>query len=178
MIEGLNEINITSGDFLAGGGGVTFAMKQIEGLKCKWVLNHDRIAIRTNMWNNKGVKHFWVDIYKQDERKMDPVDFMWASIECTQHSKARGGKEKKIGSYTLGWELLRYIKFQRPMLLGIENVTEFKKWAPTDKAGNPIKEKMGFEFERWKQSICALGYRYYEKIMNAADYGIPTRRVR
>lgn len=174
----MNEITITSGDFLAGGGGVTYAMNKIEGLQCKWVLNHDRIAIRTNMWNNKGIKHYWSNIYTQDERQMEPVDFMWASIECTMHSRARGGKTKKIGSYTLGYELIRYIQFQRPMVIGIENVPEFKKWSPTDEEGNPIKEKMGEEFIRWKQSIEEIDYTYSEKIMNAADYGIPTRRVR
>ncbi len=197
-------MTITSGDFLAGGGGVTYAMKKVEGLQCKWVLNHDRVAIRTNMWNNKGIKHYWTDIYKQDEKKMEIVNFIWASIECTQHSRANGGRDKKIGSYTLGWELLRYINYQKPMAIGIENVPEFKKWSPliaehkqtgenyyqydsnwswdflenADYKIYPDPDRIGQEFERWKQSVCDAGYMYHEKIMNAADYGIPTRRVR
>jgi site-specific DNA-cytosine methylase len=39
---------ITAGDFLAGGGGVTEAMSNIPQMTCRWVLNHDAIAIRTN----------------------------------------------------------------------------------------------------------------------------------
>ncbi len=169
---------ITAGDFLAGGGGVTYALRQIKNVQVKFVLNHDKEAIRTNLFNNKGIKHFWADIYKQDEHEVPQVDFFWASIECTQHSKANGGREKKIGSYTLGWELIRYIRHGKPLVVGIENVPEFKKWAPLDHNGQPDKTKIGQEFIRWKNAICALGYEYHEKIMNAADYGIPERRIR
>lgn len=169
---------ITAGDFLAGGGGVTEALSQIKDVKVQWVLNHDQMAIRTNMHNHKGIKHYWTDFTTQNEKEMEPVDFAWASIECTQHSRANGGREKKIGSYTLGWELERYMKHLMPMVLGIENVPEFKDWAPLDENGQPDKTKKGVEFERWKNSICKLGYDYSENINNAADYGIPTRRVR
>jgi DNA (cytosine-5)-methyltransferase 1 len=170
-------IEITAGDFLAGGGGVTEAMNQVPGMKVKWVLNHDKTAIRTNLFHHKQVKHFWADLYKQDEHEMEPVDFAWASIECTQHSTANGGREKKLGSYMLGWELVRYTKHLQPLVLGIENVPEFKKWAPL-KDGVPDGTRKGEEFEKWKAAICAMGYDYSERIMNAADFGIPTRRVR
>ncbi|MFA5420288.1 MAG: DNA cytosine methyltransferase, partial [Bacteroidales bacterium] len=170
-------IEITSGDFLAGGGGVTEAMTNVTGLKVRWVLNHDPIAIRTNMHNHKGVKHFLADFYTQDEHEMELVDFVWASIECTQHSRANGGREKKIGSYTLGMELTRYIKFLQPLVIGIENVPEFKEWAPLLK-GQPDITRKGEQFEIWKNTICNMGYDYHELICNAADYGIPTRRVR
>lgn len=169
---------ITAGDFLAGGGGVTEAMSKIDELQVKFVLNHDPIAIRTNMFNHKGIKHYWSDIYKQDEHDLEKVDFVWASIECTQHSRANGSKEKKIGSYTLGWEFIRYVKFIQPFVIGIENVPEFKDWSPLDESGNPIKSRKGEEFNRWTKTICDLGYEYHEMICNAADYGIPTRRVR
>lgn len=173
----MNNQIITAGDFLAGGGGVTEALSQIPSINVKWVLNHDPIAIRTNLFHHR-VKHFWVDIYKQKETDLEPVDFAWASIECTQHSKANGGRSKKIGSYTLAWELERYIKFLQPFVLGIENVPEFKKWAPLDEDGHPIKDKIGEEFENWKRRICNLGYDYHEYINNAADFGLPTRRLR
>jgi len=169
---------ITAGDFLAGGGGVTEAMSKIPGVQVKFVLNHDKLAIRTNLFNHKGIKHFWADIYKQDEHEVEKVDFIWASIECTQHSRANGGREKKIGSYTLGWELVRYIRYIMPMAIGIENVPEFKDWAPMNDDGTINKSFKGEEFKRWKNAIRALGYEYHELICNAADYGIPTRRVR
>ena len=94
---------ITAGDFLAGGGGVTHAMSKMENVNVRFVLNHDKDAIRTNLFNHRGIKHYFADIYKQDEHEVEKVDFIWASIECTQHSRANGGRDKNIGSYTLGW---------------------------------------------------------------------------
>lgn len=171
-------MEVTFGDFLAGGGGVTTAAYNMPDVKVKWVLNHSGVAIRTNIFHHKNVKHYWADLYKQNEREMSFVDIAWASIECTQHSRANGGRMKKIGSYTLGWEFVRYIKYLRPYYLVIENVPEFIKWAPIYSNGLPNKNKIGAEFLRWKQSIEALGYTYEHRIFNAADFGIPTRRVR
>lgn len=195
-----NDIKLKGGDFLAGGGGMTHAMTEIEGLECAWVLDHSKVAIRTNMFHHKGVKHYLADFYKQDEHEMEHVDFVHCSVECTQHSKANGGKDKKIESYTLAHELYRYMVHLMPYVLAIENVPEFKKWGPvkikedkkkstpdysvlaTNKKGEyklePIKERKGEEFELWKAKICSLGYDYHEDIRNAADDGLPTRRVR
>lgn len=169
---------ITFGDFLAGGGGVTEAASRLKKVEVKWVLNHSPIAIQTNIFNHTGVEHFLSDFFTQDEHEMTPVDIMWASIECTQHSRANGGRSKKVGSYTMAWELARYIVYLRPYVIGIENVPEFKRWSPTFPDGTVDKSREGEVFESWKKSICALGYDYHESINNAADFGIPTRRVR
>lgn len=192
-------LQITTGDFLAGGGGVTHAMEQIPGVNTKWVLNHDPVAIKTNIFHHQHVQHFWADLYKQDEYSLAKVDFAWASIDCKEHTPAKGSKKKKAVVYTLGFELIRYIKHLRPYILGIENVPGFKKMAPLriceDKANStatysalclvdgkyevePDTNKKGEAFEKWKQSIIDLGYHYHEKIINAADHGIPTRRTR
>ncbi len=192
-------IEITSGDCLAGGGGLTEAMTK-AGMKVKWVLNHDQMAIRTNLYHHKNVKHYWTDFYKQDEHKMEPVGFLAAGIECTQFSPAKGGKITDIGAYMLGWELVRYVKHLRPLVIFIENVPAFKKWSPirikeckkkstktysalnVEKDGSytivPDKTRLGQEFREWKAAIKALGYDYSDSIRNAADDGIPQRRVR
>ena len=192
-------IEIKGGDFLAGGGGLTEAQTKV-GIKMRWVLNHDPIAIRTNMHNHKGMKHFLADFYKQDEHEMEPVDFCTAGIECTQFSKAKGGGEKDIKSYMLGWELVRYMKHVQPLVMFIENVPEFKEWAPirikedkkrstltcsalkVDENGaylfEPNKNRKGEMFIKWRDTIKAMGYDYTDSIRNAADDGIPTRRVR
>lgn len=169
---------ITFGDLFAGGGGVTTGALSIPGIHVKWALNHDPVAIATHGKNHPETKHFQADIRLQTVKEVDPVDILWASIECTQHSKAKGGGSKNIGSYTLGWELLRYIKHCDPFYLLIENVSEFVKWSPTDDDGNPIKERQGEEYQRWVDAIKDLGYEYDHKFLNAADYDCPTRRVR
>lgn len=174
----MNINELTAGEFFAGGGGWTSGLEKIPGIKTKWILNHDEIAIKTNAFHHKNVKVYWADIYAQDEHELERVDYLHASIECTQHSNANAGRDKKIGSYTMGWELYRYLKFLQPLAISIENVPEFKKWAPVDESGKPIKNRKGEEFVRWKNAIMALGYEYKESIRNAADDGLPTRRVR
>lgn len=171
---------LTAGEFFAGGGGWTSGLEEVPGVRTKWVLNHDKVALKTNAFNNKGVKVYWADIYAQDEHELEQVDYIHASIECTQHSNANGGKKKKVGSYTMGWELYRYLKFlrEKALVISIENVPEFKKWSPLDEEGEPDKTKIGHEFNSWKKAIMDLGYEYKESIRNAADDGMPTRRVR
>jgi len=169
---------IKAGEFFAGGGGWTEGTEAMEEIETLWILNHDKVALKTNAFHHKKTKVFWSDVYVQDEHELDYVDYIHASIECTQHSNANGGREKKIGSYTMGWELYRYLKYLQPLVISIENVPEFKKWGPVDENNNPIKSQEGEEFEKWKKSIIDLGYEYTESIRNAADDGLPTRRVR
>jgi DNA (cytosine-5)-methyltransferase 1 len=173
-----SEYDVTCGDFFAGGGGVTRALFNMNNTNVRWVLNHDKTAIATNIFHHKGIKHYWSDVYVQDEHELEEVDLAQASIECTQHSKAKGGDDKKMGSYMMGWELVRYIKHINCKVLSIENVPEFKEWGPVDENGKAIKSRKGEEFKRWKKTIMDLGYDYIETTCNSADYGLPTRRVR
>lgn len=173
-----NSDTLTMGEFFAGGGGWTSGCEAVPNIQTKWILNHDAVAIKTNKFNHQNVKVYWADVYVQDEHELEYVDHVHASLECTQHSIANGGKCKKIGSYTMGWEFVRYVRFLMPNSISIENVKEFKKWGPTDENGKPIKSKQGEEFERWKKTIMDLGYEYIESIRNAADDGLPTRRER
>ena len=171
-------MEITFGDLFAGGGGVTTGALSVPDVKVVWALNHDKKAIELHGKNHPETKHFQADITTQSLDEIDPVDFLWASVECTQHSKAKGGGPKNIGSYMLGWEIIRYIVHCDPTYIGIENVTEFLKWAPVDKEGNPIEGAEGKEYEFWVKTIQDLGYDYEYSILQAADYGCPTRRLR
>ena len=173
------EAEITFADLFAGGGGVTSGAISIPGIKVKWALNHSKAAIKCHAKNHPETKHYQADIRTQDVSELEKVDILWASTECTQHSKAKGGADKEIGSYTLGWEILRYIVHCEPKAIHIENVPEFMKWSPVDENGKPIKSRQGEEFQRWVNAIRDLGYVNYEhRFLNAADFGCPTRRLR
>ena len=175
----INKQDITFADLFAGGGGVTTGAISIPGVKVKWALNHSKTAIECHAKNPPETVHYQADIRTQDVSELEPVDILWASTECTQHSKAKGGADKEIGSYTLGWEILRYIKHCAPSVIHIENVPEFVKWSPVAADGKPIKEREGEEFVKWIEAIKALGYANYEhRFLNAADYNCPTRRIR
>lgn len=176
--QSLKTDELTVGEFFAGGGGWTSGCEKIPGVKTKWILNHDAVAIKTNSFHHQNTKVYWADVYVQDEHELEPVDHVHASVECTQHSPANGCKKKKIGSYTMAWELYRYLVYLQPNSISIENVPEFKKWGPTDENDEPIDGMEGLEFERWKTAICDLGYEYIEDIRNASDDGIPQHRKR
>lgn len=173
-----NRNKITMGEFFAGGGGWTSGCEALDDIETRWILNHDAIAVRTNAFHHKGVKVYWADFFTQDEHLLEQVDYIHASIECDEHSASSGRKKKNVGNYMMGWELVRYIKYLQPLVLSVENVPEYKKWAPLDENDEPIKDRKGEEFQKWKKAIMDMGYEYVEDIRNAADDGIAQRRKR
>lgn len=173
-----NAEGLTYGEFFAGGLGCASAAKKCSNVDIRWVLNHDKIAIKTAYFHLPNTKVYWADIYMQDEHELEPVDVIQASFECDYHTPAKGNRKIDKQSYMMGWELYRYITFLKPLVLTVENVPGVKNWAPLDENDNPIVEKKGEEFEKWKKAICDLGYNYSESIRVAADDGIPTTRTR
>lgn len=169
---------LTYGEFFAGGLGCASAAKKCPNVNIRWVLNHDKVAIQTAYFHLPNTKVYWADIYMQDEHDIEPVDIIQASFECDYHTPAKGSKKIDKQSYMMGWELYRYIEFLKPLVLTVENVPGVKNWAPLDKNDNPIAERKGEEFEKWKKAMCDLGYNYTESIRVAADDGIATTRTR
>jgi DNA (cytosine-5)-methyltransferase 1 len=169
---------ITFADLFAGGGGTSTGAFMVPGVYVSWALNHDPLAIKTHAANHPETKHYQADIRTQSVKELDPVDILWASLECTQHSKAKGGKDKDAGSFTLGWQLPRYVKHCDPTYIYIENVPEFVRWGELSN-GKRVKDKEGLEYLEWVKAIKDLGYANYERrFLNAADFGCPTRRIR
>lgn len=174
----LSQHKIKFADLFAGGGGTSTGAFMIPDIHVSWALNHDPVAIKTHAVNHPETKHYQADIRTQNVKELELVDVLWASLECTQHSKAKGGKDKDEGSFTLGWELPRYVIHCQPDYLYIENVPEFVRWGEL-KNGKRVKDKEGLEYLRWIAAIKDLGYVNYERrFLNAADYGCPTRRIR
>ena len=170
---------VTFGDLFAGGGGVTTGALSLPGVKVLWALNHDEISIKTHEKNHPETKHYQADIRQQDEKELNQVDILWASLECTQFSNAKGGKAKDADSRTLADEMPRYVKHCNPSVFMIENVREFLTWGPLDENGKPVKDKKGDDFRRWVTEMKSYGYPNCEwRILNSADYGCHTRRER
>lgn len=171
--------NIIFIDLFAGGGGTSTGAFSIPGIYVAAAVNHDEIAIKTHSANHPETKHFKEDLWIMDETRLPKCNIMWASLKCTQHSKAKGGKKKTVGSFTLGNCLPRYVKWCEPDIIHVENVPEFIKWGPLTKSGKRVKGKEGTDYRKWVKSIKALGYVFYDrKFLNAADFGCPTRRIR
>ena len=103
---------------------------------------------------------------------------LWASLECTNFSKAKGGQSRDADSRTLAEHLFRYIDAIDPDFVHIENVEEFMSWGDVDENGKPISMDRGRSYLRWVKNICKYGYSYDWKICNSADDGAYTARKR
>lgn len=153
-------------------------------------VNHDPKAIESHWLNHKNVKHFNEDIRTLDltdlidlverYRRLYPSAFiiLWASLECTNFSKAKGGQPRDADSRTLADHLDRYVVALNPDYIQIENVVEFMSWGPLDDKGKPISRRNGEDWLRWRESICQLGYWNDWKELNSADFGAYTSRNR
>ena len=103
---------------------------------------------------------------------------LWASLECTNFSKAKGGQPRDADSRTLAEHLFRYIEAIDPDYIQIENVEEFMSWGPLDERGKPVSRTRGRDYLRWVCNVRRYGYDFAHRLMNAADYGARTTRKR
>lgn len=177
-------------DLFCGAGGTTIGFEQSGVAKVIAAVNHDPKAIESHWKNHPKVKHWEEDIRTLDltglvehvatERMAHPEAklILWASLECTNFSKAKGGKPRDADSRTLADHLHRYITAIDPTFLMIENVVEFMSWGPLDENGKPVSKRAGCDFMRWCAEVRAHGYKDEWKEMNAADFGARTSRNR
>lgn len=103
---------------------------------------------------------------------------MWASPDCTSHSKAKGGQPRKRGLRILPWAVYKHAKQILPEVIIMENVEEIQQWGPLDKKGHPIKERQGEDYKKFITAMKSLGYAFDSRELVAADYGAPTTRKR
>lgn len=211
-------------DLFCGAGGTSTGVERarLDGRRCAKVIacvNHDAIAIASHAANHPAARHFTEDIRTLDlgplkahaarERMKHPGArlVLWASLECTNHSRAKGGMSRDADSRTLAEHLFRYIEELRPDYIQIENVVEFMEWGPlvVKEATTPegarccpldIKHdrrrrtatvapvwvpdpgRKGTLYRRWVEEVCARGYSFDHRVLNAADFGAYTSRVR
>lgn len=64
------------------------------------------------------------------------VALMWASPDCTSHSKAKGGKPRERGLRILPWAVYKHTKAILPDIILMENVEEIQQWGPLDADGS------------------------------------------
>lgn len=180
-------------DLFCGAGGTStgFAMAKEGTAKVIACVNHDPLAIQSHSLNHPETVHFTEDILLLDLTKMVELlakwkalypgakVILWASLECTNFSNAKGGQPRDADSRTLAYGLPRYIEALNPDYLMIENVVEFMAWGELDHNGKPISRKKGIEWVKWKEFINSqYGYRDEWREMNSADYGSFTARNR
>ena len=168
-------------DCFAGGGGASVGIEMALGRSVDIAINHDPQAILMHKTNHPHTKHITEDIFSVDLQKYvkgRKVALMWASPDCTQFSKAKGGKPRVSGIRMLPWAVYKHAKAVKPEVLIMENVEEIQEWGKLDEYGYPVEEEKGKEYERFIQSMRNLGYDFDSRELVAADYGAPTTRKR
>lgn len=168
-------------DCFAGGGGASVGIEMALGRHVDIAVNHDPQAIRMHKVNHPDTLHLTEDIFSVDlERYVDGrrVPLMWASPDCTSHSKAKGGQPRNSGLRILPWAVHKHAKVLNPEVIIMENVEEIQEWGPLNEHGFPIKERKGEEYKRFVGAMEDLGYNFDCRELVAADYGAPTTRKR
>lgn len=168
-------------DLFAGGGGASEALEQALGRPVDIAINHSPAAIAMHQANHPETRHYCEDIFAVSPREACSgrrVAFLWASPDCTHHSRAKGGKPRESGRRALADVVIRWAEEVRPRVIFLENVEEFEDWGPLDEDGSPIKSLSGTLFRAWAAKLTDLGYALEWTSIVAADYGAPTTRKR
>ena len=191
----MNNIKLLYIDLFCGAGGTSTGVEyaQLNGEKCAKVIacvNHDPNAILSHQANHPDTLHFTEDIrtlnltplvdhlQKMKIQYPDALVVLWASLECTNFSRAKGGQPRDADSRTLAEHLFRYIEAIRPNWIQIENVEEFMMWGELDENGKPVSKDQGSDYLRWVRKVQSYGYNFDWRILNAADFGAYTSRKR
>lgn len=182
-------------DLFCGAGGTSTGVNsaRLDGEQCAEVIacvDHDANAIASHASNHPDALHFTEDIRTLELSPLvehlescriknpDALTVLWASLECTNFSKAKGGQPRDADSRTLAEHLFRYIEAIAPDYIQIENVEEFMSWGEVDENGKPFSTDKGRSYLRWVNNVKRYGYNFEHRILNAADYGAYTSRKR
>jgi DNA (cytosine-5)-methyltransferase 1 len=97
------------------------------------------------------------------KKKLGKIDLILGSPECTNHSNAKGGRERCELSKKTAFEVVRFAEALRPEWIVIENVLQMQSWS---KHSDLLEEL-------WR-----LDYFVKEVKLDAKDFGVPQSRKR
>ncbi len=167
-------------DLFCGAGGTTTGAEQSGFVKVKLAVNHWRTAVYSHQANHPDVRHICAEV-----DSVNPIEFagqglrvLLASPECVGHSDARGSRPINDQRRASAWCVQRWAEALRPDWIIVENVREFQSWGPLGCDNRPLKSRKGEIFGAWVQALRAINYHVEWKLLNAADFGGATSRVR
>lgn len=172
-------------DLFAGGGGASVGIEMATGRSPDAAVNHDADCIELHKLNHPQTKHFHADVFEVDPHEVTqgrPIGLLWASPDCTDHSKAKGGKPiRTTKRRALAWVVKRWAGQVRPRVIMLENVEKFIEWGPLIGLMGAFRrdpKRKGRTFRRFVHDLEELGYKVEHRELRACDYGAPTSRRR
>lgn len=165
--------SFTVADLFCGAGGLSLGFR-LAGYRLSFALDVDWDAVSTYTHNNPGVPWLAKDIRKVPVREILEVsglgrgdfDVVVAGIPCEGYSLLNRRYDPSDPRNYLFLEFLRVVSFLKPKAVLVENVP-----------GMVRRENGGFR-RAIEDALARLGYRVSSFELNAADYGVPQRRVR
>jgi DNA (cytosine-5)-methyltransferase 1 len=158
--------NLKTIDLFCGAGGSSYGAQK-AGAQIMAGFDLWGTAIKAYNHNFPNAKTYRSDIRdlnpKDIKKELGKIDLMLASPECTNHSLAKGAKERCEKSKRTAFEVTRFARELRPKYIIIENVVEMKSWS----------EQPNLLKELWE-----LDYFVKEQELNSADFGVPQSRKR
>ena len=169
---------LRAADLFCGAGGTTAGAEATGGCRVEFAVNHWDVAVRTHSANFPHAKHVNSRLDQVNPGECGRIDALFASPECTHHSRARGGRPTSDQQRAGAWDVMKWIEYHRPAWTVVENVTEFAEWGPVGRDGRPMKRFKGRFFQAWIEAIRSAGYSVDWRRPNAADFGAATSRER
>lgn len=155
--------NFTFIDLFAGLGGFRIALESL-GARCVYSSEWDSHVREVYIDNFGDIPDG--DITQVDEKSIPEHDILCAGFPCQAFSvsgKQRGFEDSRG---TLFFDVARIVRAKKPKIVFMENV---KNFATHDNGKTLSIVKLIME---------ELGYTFYQKVLNAVDYGIPQNRER
>ena len=153
-------------DLFCGAGGSSYGA-QSAGVEIVAGFDFWEPAISTYQLNFRNATTYDSDIRRinpaEVKKKIGKIDLILASPECTNHSVAKGNKDRDEESKRTAYQVTRFAKEFRPKWIIIENVIQMGSWSGHSKL---LKE------------LWSLDYFVKEVKLNAQDFGVPQSRRR
>ncbi len=181
--------NLTLTDLFCGAGGSSTGAVAVPGVSVRLAANHWDRAIETHNANHPDTDHLQADISQTDPRYVPTTDVLWASPECTNHSKAKGRvaglKQPDLFGDVLPdaaaersratmWDVVRFAEVHDYRAVLVENVVEVVHWSSP-------RGSTGSQFRNWLGAMGNMGYKHKLislNSMHAQKYGLPAPQSR
>jgi DNA (cytosine-5)-methyltransferase 1 len=173
-------------DLFCGAGGTSEGLvgaAEELGLEVELIaINHWDLAIATHSANHPRARHICARIEEVRPREVVPggrVHLLVASPECTHFSIAAGGRPIEDQRRIPAFNIITWLQELYVDNLILENVPEFRNWAPLGASGKPLKSRKGEIYRSFIAAIRACGYnKVEERELCCANYGDATTRKR
>lgn len=150
-------------DLFCGIGGFHLALSSL-GAECVFASDINEKACKVYEKNYK-IKPYG-DITKIKCKDVPSHDILCAGFPCQPFSISgnRKGFDDKNGK--LFFEIIRIARFHKPKVIFLENVSNLES------------HNEGKTLEVIRQKLKSIGYRTFDSVLNASDYGVPQSRKR